>query len=159
MRNRNPHAGAGAPACRSRALRSDPGPASGSDGGREVSGDPRQALGRWGEEAARLALEGAGLRVLEQRWRSRAGEIDLIALDGDVVVFVEVKTRRGNAYGIPSEAIVRRKQQRIGRVALAYLVRRRLHGRICRFDVVEVTAAPGSPPGVRHIRDAFRLSG
>lgn len=101
-------------------------------------------------------LEREGLRILDRRFRCRMGEIDLVALDGDVVVFVEVKARRGLGFGSPTEAVVRGKQRRIARVALAWLARNgRLEDR-ARFDVVEVLALPGAPTRVRHVPDAFR---
>ena len=71
---------------------------------RTAPGDPRQTLGRRGEQFAARFLEGAGLRVIERRFRLRCGEIDLIALDRELVVFIEVKTRRGSGFGAPAEA-------------------------------------------------------
>src|SRR5690242_15929314 len=75
--------------------------------GRRVSGmtKVRQALGAWGERLAAAHLVGAGMVVLDRNWRGAGGEIDIIARDGDAVVFCEVKTRRGTAYGTPAEAI------------------------------------------------------
>jgi len=119
--------------------------------------DPRQRLGCLGESAAAETLRRAGMRVLERRCRTRAGEIDLIAEDGEILVFVEVKTRAGTGYGRPAEAVTRTKQQRMGRVALIYLSRKKWLERRCRFDVVEVFARGGRVERVNHIRDAFRL--
>ena len=120
--------------------------------------DPRQVLGREGEAAAEDALRDAGLRILERRFRVRQGEIDLVAMDGDVLVFVEVKTRRGLGYGSPSEAVISGKQKRLARVALAYLARHGMLERRCRFDVVEVLYEGPGHSRVRHIPDAFRPS-
>jgi len=119
-------------------------------------GDPRQALGRRGEQLAARFLERAGLRIIARRFRLRCGEIDLIALDRELVVFVEVKTRRGRGYGAPAESVTPSKQQKISRVALAFLSGRGWHERPCRFDVVEVVAG-GKTSEIRHIPDAFRL--
>ncbi len=119
--------------------------------------DPRQQLGRLGESVAAETLERAGMRILERRCRTRAGEIDLIAEDGEILVFVEVKTRAGIGYGRPAEAVTRTKQQRMGRVALIYLSRKKWLERRCRFDVVEVFARESRVERVNHIRDAFRL--
>lgn len=116
----------------------------------------RQRLGRLGEAAAESALREAGLQILERRFRIRLGEIDLIAGRDDLVVFVEVKARRGLGYGWPSESVTPHKQRRIARVALAYLSRRGWLDRACRFDVVEVRAVAGRIEQVRHIEDAFR---
>jgi putative endonuclease len=124
---------------------------------REPSGDPRQRLGREGEAAAAAALEEAGLRILERRFRCRLGEIDLVARDGEALVFVEVKSRRGTGYGLPAEAITARKRNQLARVALAYLARRGALDAPCRFDVVEVLEDRGGGLRLRHVRDAFRI--
>jgi putative endonuclease len=97
------------------------------------------------------------MRVLERRYRRRFGEIDLIAEQGGRIVFVEVKARRGNAFGLPAEAVTRRKRERIARVALAYLQQRGWLERPCRFDVVEVHVGGHRGRQVRHIPDAFRI--
>jgi len=110
-----------------------------------------------GEEAAARALEAEGLRLLERRWRRRFGEIDLIAERGDLVVFVEVKTRLGPRYGDPAAAVTPRKRQRMARVAQAYLQLRGWADRPCRFDVVEVRGDGAGEFRVRHLADAFRL--
>ena len=123
----------------------------------DAGSDSRQRFGRQGEAAAEDALRRAGLRVVARRFRLRSGEIDLIAEDGDVLVFVEVKARRLTGYGHPAESVTRVKQRRIARTALAYLQRHDCLERPCRFDVVELVGEPGGPLEVRHIIDAFRL--
>jgi putative endonuclease len=123
----------------------------------EPPSDPRQRLGRDGERAAEEALQQAGLRILHRRFRCRLGEIDLIARDGDVLVFAEVKARRGFGYGRPSDAVDRRKRSRLARVALAFLTRHRLLDVPCRFDVVEVIEDSRGELSVNHIPDAFRI--
>jgi putative endonuclease len=122
----------------------------------EPPADPRQRLGRLGEDSAAAALERDGLRVVARRFRLRTGEIDLVAERGDLVVFVEVKARRGTRYGKPAEAVTRVKRERMARAALAFLSRTGRLDRRVRFDVVEVYAGEGKPR-LRHIRDAFRL--
>ncbi|HXV77382.1 MAG TPA: YraN family protein [Candidatus Polarisedimenticolaceae bacterium] len=121
------------------------------------SDDPRQRLGSDGERAAERVLREAGLSIVERRFRLKIGEIDLIASDGPLVVFVEVKTRRGSSHGLPAQAVTPRKRATIARVAAAYLVRRGLSERPCRFDVVQVFAGRRGVERVDHIRDAFRL--
>lgn len=117
--------------------------------------DPRPRLGLEGEAAAERWLRRAGWRVVARRFRTRSGEIDLVAIDGEVVVFVEVKTRLADGYGRPAEAVTRLKQARIVRVAKVFLARSGWLERRCRFDVVEV--GPGARGlAVRHIEDAFR---
>lgn len=121
--------------------------------GRDVS------LGRRGEEAAAAYLERLGFRILHRAHRSRYGELDLIAVDGDVIVFIEVKTRRSADRGSPSLAVDRRKQTRMTRAALAYLKRHRMLDRRCRFDVVAVVWPEGGEPEIRHYRAAFEARG
>ena len=123
----------------------------------EPSRDPRQALGRLGEASAEALLERAGLKVVARRFRRRSGEIDLVAERGDLIVFVEVKTRRGTGFGTPAEAVTRVKQERMARVALAYLQRTGGLERRTRFDVVEVHVGVDGVPVPHHIEDAFRL--
>lgn len=119
--------------------------------------DPRQRLGRDGESAAEGLLRRSGLVVLERRYRCRHGEIDLVARQGKLIVFVEVKTRRGASCGMPAESVTRPKRRRIAWVALDFLTRRGLLDHPSRFDVVEVLAPPGGYRELRHIVDAFRL--
>ena len=112
-------------------------------------------LGRRGEEFAERHLASQGYRILERRYRTRAGEIDFIAEDGATLVFVEVKTRSSLAFGRPSEAVGSRKRARIAAAASLYLALRGGHERPCRFDVVEVLESAGGSFRVRLIRDAF----
>jgi putative endonuclease len=121
--------------------------------------DRRHEIGRIGERAAAEALDRAGLRILDRRYRKRFGEIDIVAVGGDLVVFVEVKTRTGSGAARPAEAVTPRKQARMARVALAWLQRRGWLDRRCRFDVVEVWVAGAEAHRVRHLPDAFRLGG
>ena len=116
----------------------------------------RMALGRAGEDLAARHLETLGFRVLERRFRTRDGEIDLVAADGPTVVFVEVKTRSGSACGRPAEAVDGRKQSRLLRAARVWLHRHGATERPCRFDVVEVLLRPGEEAVAHHIRDAFQ---
>ena len=119
--------------------------------------ESRQQLARDGEQAAADAVVRAGMTVLDRRFRTRFGEIDIVARQGEMIVFIEVKARRGLGYGRPAEAVNALKRRRIERVALAYLARRRWLERSCRFDVVEVVAGPDGSLQVHHIVDAFRI--
>jgi putative endonuclease len=119
--------------------------------------DPRHDFGLAGESAAASALEAAGLTVLERRFRCRLGEIDLVARDGETIVFVEVKARAGDGFGAPGEAVHAGKRARLARVAAAWLQHRRAQEPPCRFDVVEVVRTPGGALRTRHLPDAFRL--
>lgn len=112
-------------------------------------------LGRKGEElAARLCTE-RGLSILELNHRTRLGEIDIIAKDGDVLVFIEVKTRAGNAYGAPFEAVTLKKRQKIRTVALSYLKKLKTEVPV-RFDVISVSMQ-GKEPFLEYIQDAFEV--
>jgi len=114
-------------------------------------------LGDTGEREAARYLRRLGLKVLCRGYRTDHGEIDLVALDGDVVVFVEVKTRR---HGEPAEAVTAEKQRRLTLAALHFLKKHRLLEQPCRFDVVAIVWPEDSaPPRIEHIRDAFEAVG
>jgi putative endonuclease len=106
----------------------------------------RQGLGRAGESLAAEALRRRGDRVLEQNFRCVYGEIDLIAEDERDLIFVEVKTRRGCAYGLPEEAVTPRKQRKLVQVASHYLRLHACEGRSWRIDVVAVQLSTGGKP-------------
>jgi putative endonuclease len=98
----------------------------------------RQALGIEGENLAVEEIERRGYAVLARRYRTRHGEIDIVARDGETVVFVEVKTKDTEEFGKAAEAVGVRKQQRIVSMAIDYLARNRLTAKPCRFDVVAI---------------------
>ena len=98
----------------------------------------RQGLGRTGERLAAHTLEHQGYRILEHNFRCLHGEIDLVAEDGQDLVFVEVKTRRGTAFGRPEEAVTPRKQRKILEIATYYLGLHSCADRTWRIDVVAV---------------------
>ena len=103
-----------------------------------MASDARQTLGELGETLACEELRRRGYAILERRYRTRYGEIDIVARHGDVLVFVEVKARAGEAFGTGAEAVTRYKQRRVAQMAADFLVRRRLQDRPCRFDVVSI---------------------
>jgi putative endonuclease len=103
----------------------------------------RQAFGSRGEDLACSELEHRGYAILERRYRCRLGEVDIVARDGDVTVFVEVKARENGEFGGGAAAVTPAKQRTIARVAMDYLARHRLVDRPCRFDVVVVDGASG----------------
>jgi putative endonuclease len=119
--------------------------------------DKRQDFGADGEAAAEKFLRRHRYTILERNYRCPLGEADLIALDGSVIVFVEVKTRAGEATGSPFDAVDRRKQRQLVRVANYYLSRHRLHGRDARFDVVGVRFADGQLH-CELVRNAFEIA-
>ena len=103
-----------------------------------MASDARQSLGELGENLACDELRRRGYAILERRYRTRYGEIDIVARDGDVTVFVEVKTRTGTGFGDGAEAVTPWKQRRIAKMAVDFLARHRLNDRPCRVDVVAV---------------------
>lgn len=113
-----------------------------------------QRFGASAEAAVAAHLEALGWRVLARNWRSRAGELDIVAEDGRCVVFVEVKARSSRAGGLPEEAVDARKRARVARAAAAWLAASGLRERPCRFDVAAV-----EPGGVRLLRAAFEAPG
>lgn len=112
-------------------------------------------LGRRGEDAAARYLRKLGYVIVARSHKDSIGEIDLIAVDGRTVVFVEVKTRTSHAAGQPADAVDEAKQQRLTRLALSYLRRHDLLECSCRFDVVAVTWPDHGRPTIEHFKDAF----
>lgn len=103
-----------------------------------VASDRRQSLGKAGEDLACAELRRRGYAILARRYRTRYGEIDIVARDGSTIVFVEVKARRDERFGTAAAAVTGWKQLRIARMAADYLVRHRLADVPSRFDVVAI---------------------
>ncbi len=116
--------------------------------------DPRRALGRAGEEQAARYLTGLGYRILARNVRAGGVELDLVAARGALVVFAEVKTRRGGDHGAPEEAVDGRKRARLVRGAVAWLAGQERRYASVRFDVVACALEPGGWR-VRHWPAAF----
>ena len=116
--------------------------------------DGRGELGRRGEALAEEFLRACRYTIVARNYRCRAGEIDLVALDGEIRVFVEVRTRRGAVAGTPLESVVGRKQAQVARVARHFLAAHGWHDRDARFDVVGIRF-DAEPPAVEHVRGAF----
>lgn len=121
--------------------------------------DARHRAGRWGEKQAERHLRTKGWRILGRRVRvGRRDEIDLLARQGDTLVFVEVKTRKTEDFGPPASAVDQAKRHALSRAAIRYMDRLREKPEYFRFDVVEVVGEEGgSPPEIRHIENAFPL--
>ena len=117
----------------------------------------KQLLGKEGERIAEAYLRKKGYKIIERNFRCALGELDLIVLDRRVLVFVEVKTRTGDAFGTPFEAVEFRKQQKMIQAAQYFIAQRRLQQRDSRFDVVGISW-PGRELLVEHIENAFELS-
>jgi putative endonuclease len=120
----------------------------------------KDAIGRFGEQVAVDHLVADGMIVLDRNWRCRAGELDVVALDGAVLVVVEVKTRSSVAFGVPAESVTPAKASRIRRLAAQWMAEHRAEydrpgWPELRFDVVAVVGGRGAAPEVEHVRAAF----
>lgn len=118
---------------------------------------PRSRVGRSAEIAAAAELGRRGYRIVGSNYRCRYGEIDLIARDGDCLVFVEVRCRRAGSIVSPAESITSIKQQKLITTAQYYLDQYKLHDVGCRFDVVEVVIDSGRMSVSDVIKDAFSV--
>jgi putative endonuclease len=118
--------------------------------------DPRRALGDAGEDLVARWYADAGYRVLDRNWRCREGELDVVVARDSVLVFCEVKTRRGTAFGSPAEAVTVTKQRRIRVLAMRWLDEHpAARARTLRFDVASVLAERGTAPVIDVIENAF----
>lgn len=115
----------------------------------------KDILGRAGEDRAAAYLEKRGWRVLERNWRCRQGELDIVALDGDELVVVEVKTRRSLGFGHPLEAVDGRKRARLWRLAMAWATDHPdpARGREIRLDAIALTGPDAATAKLEHVVD------
>lgn len=121
-----------------------------------ASGDGRDALGRRAEDLAAESLRRRGCRIVGRRVRVLRGDIDIVALDGRTVVFVEVRSRSDTRHGHPAETVGPAKQRRIAELANAYIRRHRLQDCQVRIDVVTVTFGGATEdPDIEHFENAF----
>jgi putative endonuclease len=118
----------------------------------------RISLGKLGEARACQELERRGYAILARRYRTRFGEIDIVARDGPTIVFVEVKARTNDRFGDPAAAVTLHKQAKVTAMAQDYLARRHLHNVPCRFDVVAIAFAAGGELAVEVYQDAFEAA-
>lgn len=118
----------------------------------------RSEVGARGEDAAAAYLERIGMQVVDRNWRSGRGELDIVALDGDVLVLCEVKTRTTDSRGTPEEAVSPAKQRRLVRLAEAYLSAAGLEACSVRFDVVTIRVLGEDRALLRHHRNAFAVA-
>ena len=117
----------------------------------------RLQLGELGEDLALQRIRALGYRKILRNYRCPLGEIDLIAMDGDTLVFIEIKTRKGRSVGYAKEAVNARKQRQLSKVALAYMKSNNCHDVRARFDVVAVCVGQGEPE-IQVIKNAFDLA-
>lgn len=118
--------------------------------------DDRAQLGQAGEKHAARFLRKLGYRLVTRNYRCPMGEIDLVMLDGHVIVFVEVKTRSSDEFANPEDAVTPEKQRRLTRSAQFFLRQTRSNGRACRFDVMAITLDNAGGMSVEHFKSAFQ---
>lgn len=117
----------------------------------------RILTGKKGEGLAATFLKSQGYKIIENNFRTRHGEIDIIADDG-CIAFIEVRSLNSKGFGLPEHSINRRKQNQISKTALMYIKIKKLEGRDCRFDVVSVEDVDSDSPKVRLIKNAFEIN-
>ena len=117
----------------------------------------RMDLGKWGEDLAIRKVKKLGYRCIARNYRCPLGEVDLIARDGDTLVFVEIKTRRGRSLAYAKEAVNQRKRRQLSKVALAYMKSNGLEDARARFDVVAINVNGGDRQ-IEVVRNAFDLA-
>ena len=122
--------------------------------------DPMNSAHRLGERGEALAwnfLRKQGYSILEKNYRTRFGEVDVVAQKQGVLIFLEVKTRRDSRFGLPSEAVDWKKRRKLGQVAEAYLIAKGLENRPARFDILSVIWDGTGEPDFSLLEDAFTL--
>ena len=117
----------------------------------------RLDLGKWGEDLALKKVKKLGYKCLARNYRCPVGEVDLIAKDGDTLVFVEIKTRRGRSLEYAKEAVNQRKRRQLSKVALAYMKANGCAEARARFDVVVINLEGGEQE-IEVVRNAFDLA-
>lgn len=116
-------------------------------------------IGERGEDAAAAYLERSNMTIVDRNWRCPAGEVDIVALDGDELVLVEVKTRRSTNKGTPDEAVTPAKQRKYARIAATYVQTAGLGEVSVRFDVIAILVVAADRALLRHHRSAFVVEG
>ena len=123
-----------------------------------TDGEWKQLVGETGETLAAKYLRSEGLKVLCRNFRApKGGEVDIVCRDGDILAFVEVKSRSSSDFGSPGRAVNRKKQTLITKGAMAWLRALDFPEVIFRFDVVEVILEPGQLPQIEHLENVFEL--
>lgn len=115
----------------------------------------KQNVGQLGEDLAVKYLKNNGYEIIERNYRYGHGEIDIIAKDNEMLVFVEVKYRRSLEYGTPENSITEYKKKQIRKIAEAYLWQKEIEGVECRIDVISILHYSNSEPEITHYKNAF----
>jgi putative endonuclease len=117
----------------------------------------RMRTGKKGEDIACAYLKSRGYRIVERNYKCPLGELDIVARDGDAIVFVEVKSRKSEEFGDPQLAVGLKKQKKVSRISLAYLKEKHLYPCNARFDVVAIKMLPDGIT-IELIQNAFELA-
>lgn len=120
--------------------------------------NPFQIYGKNNESLAVIYLKRQGYRIIEQNYRTRMGEIDIIAKDNETIAFIEVKSRSSAAFGGPKYAVTHQKKRRISKLALQYLKSIHQNQARARFDVVAISSNSGQDTTIELIKNAFELT-
>jgi putative endonuclease len=126
--------------------------------GESSRGQQNAGIGNRGEELAAAFLERNGFKLIERNFRCKGGEVDIVAMDGNTVVFIEVKSRRTLTYGVPQLAVTPFKQRQISKAALTWLARNHKHDSPARFDVIAILLTSDYQHQIEHIKNAFDLA-
>jgi len=118
----------------------------------------RLDLGNYGEQLALKKIKRLGYKKIIRNYRCPLGEVDLIARDGDTLVFIEIKTRKEKSIGYAKEAVDARKQQQLSKAALAYMKSNDCSDARARFDVVAINLRRNSAPQIEVVKNAFELA-
>lgn len=121
-------------------------------------GQENARVGNRGEELAAAFLERNGFKIIERNFRCKGGEVDIVAKEGKTLVFVEVKSRKTLAYGVPQLAVTPFKQRQISKAALTWLARNHKHDSPARFDVIAILLSSDYQHQLEHIKNAFELA-
>ncbi|MBR2206012.1 MAG: YraN family protein [Prevotella sp.] len=113
-------------------------------------------LGKWGEDLAADYLQRKGYTIIERDWKSGKRDLDIIAQDGNVIVFVEVKTRRNRLFGEPEESVDYHKLQNLQQAISHYVKFKHIRQEI-RFDIISIVGTVGTDPDIQHIQDVTLL--
>ena len=113
-------------------------------------------LGKWGEDLAADYLQRKGYTIIERDWKSGKRDLDIIAQDGNIIVFVEVKTRRNRLFGEPEESVDYHKLQNLQQAISHYVKFKHIRQEI-RFDIISIVGTVGTDPDIQHIQDVTLL--
>ena len=113
-------------------------------------------IGDKGEDLAASYLEAKGWLIFDRNYRFEKAELDIVATDGNYIIFVEVKTRSNTYFGRPEEYVTPTKEGHLNKAAEAWIYERKMETAVCRFDIISIVQKGNSAPEITHYKDAFR---